>query len=58
MKETFAIQDNKFEEGDQYDVIEEIGSGAFGKCYVASTIASSGPSVFVIKEVSWLNAVV
>lgn len=50
MKETFAIQDNKFEEKEQYNIIEEIGSGAFGKCYVASTIASSGPPFFVIKE--------
>ena len=55
MKETFAIQGNKFEEGDQYDIVKEIGSGAFGNCYVAST--SSGPPIFVIKKVSWLNAV-
>ena len=57
MKEIFAIQENKFEEGDQYHIVAEIGSGAFGKCYVASTIASSGPTKFVIKKVSWLNAV-
>ena len=55
MKETFVIHGKKFEKGDQYDVIEEIGSGAFGNCYVASS--SSGPPVFVIKKVSWLNAV-
>ncbi|XP_015773312.1 PREDICTED: mitogen-activated protein kinase kinase kinase 14-like [Acropora digitifera] len=48
LEETFAIQDNKFEEGDQYDVIEEIGSGAFGKCYVASK--SSDPTLFCIKK--------
>jgi len=48
LKETFTIQDNKFEEGDQYDIIEEIGSGAFGKCSVALT--RIGPPVFVIKK--------
>ncbi|KAK2548927.1 Serine/threonine-protein kinase OSR1 [Acropora cervicornis] len=48
LKETFTIQDNKFDEGDQYDIIEEIGSGAFGKCSVALT--RIGPPVFVIKK--------
>jgi len=48
LEETFDIQDNQFEEGVQYDIIYEIGSGAFGKCYVAST--NSDPPLICIKK--------
>ncbi|XP_015761605.1 PREDICTED: serine/threonine-protein kinase PAK 2-like [Acropora digitifera] len=48
LQETFDIKDNQFEEGVQYDIIEDAGYGAFGKCYVASK--SSDPTLFCIKK--------
>ncbi|XP_067025836.1 uncharacterized protein [Acropora muricata] len=49
LQETFDIKDNQFEEGVQYNIISEIGSGAFGTCYAASTSSKDTPLICIKK---------
>ena len=58
LQEIFSIQDGQFKEGIHYYINyddDEIGSGASGTCYKAST--SNDSFIFCIKKVSQPNAV-
>lgn len=50
LQEKFSIENGQFKEGNHYNIIEPVGSGAFGECFVASTEDESEGFLFCIKK--------
>lgn len=50
LQEKFSIENGQFKEGNHYNIIEPVGSGAFGECFVASTEDVTEGFLFCIKK--------
>ncbi|XP_068757758.1 serine/threonine-protein kinase PAK 3-like [Montipora capricornis] len=50
LQEKFSIENGQFKKGKQYNIIEQVGFGAFGECFVASTEDESEGFLFCIKK--------
>ncbi|XP_068714381.1 serine/threonine-protein kinase nekl-2-like [Montipora foliosa] len=50
LQEKFSIENGQFKEGNHYNIIAQVGFGAFGECFVASTEDESEGFLFCIKK--------